>query len=67
MTTITSMTATDIVQQIHQRSLSVADVAHAYLERIGQYDHLILAYATVNEELAEGLRLPRPEGALVGS
>jgi aspartyl-tRNA(Asn)/glutamyl-tRNA(Gln) amidotransferase subunit A len=70
MSEITSMTATQIARQVHDRQASVAEIARAFLDRIEQYDDMILAYATVNPEMvkseaawqdaqaANGARLP---------
>ena len=53
MSDITSMTATDIVGQVHAGQASVAEIADAYLNRIERYDDEILAYATVHPEMVK--------------
>jgi aspartyl-tRNA(Asn)/glutamyl-tRNA(Gln) amidotransferase subunit A len=51
MTGLTGMTATEIVSRVHQREISVSDIAGDYLARIEQYDHLIEAYQTVDPDM----------------
>lgn len=51
MSEITDLTASDIVQQVHNRQLSVADVADAFLTRIERYDPVVQVYETVNPDL----------------
>lgn len=50
MSDITSTAAGDIVRQIHERALSVAEVADAFLARIERYDPVVKVYETVNPE-----------------